>query len=225
MPLKLLMAKGFGFVQQALINANLSSADLSGANLIHSNLSGANLHKAKLYRSNLAYATLKGTNLRNADLRDANLAGTDLTDADLDKVNLEGTSRSLAGSSNKSNQTIKTTYEWNGFYFRSKTEIKIAKALDRAGVLFYPNCKARLKASRNGDSKDTDFLIFYQGKWGILEVDGELGNPTVHTVYDHERDRLFKLHGIPIVEHYDVTQCEKQPERVVQEFLDILKRA
>jgi hypothetical protein len=33
---------------------------------------------------------------------------------------------------------------WNNLGFRSKSEIKIAEALDKAGVLFLPNCKARI---------------------------------------------------------------------------------
>jgi hypothetical protein len=123
------------------------------------------------------------------------------------------------------NQGVKAPYEWNNLYFRSKTEIKIAEALDRAGVLYYPNCKARLNTPEGRNGRESDFLVFHIGKWGILEVDGEPWHPPSRTVHDHERDRLFKAHGIRIVEHYDATRCWNQPDKVVQEFLEILSQA
>jgi len=139
--------------------------------------------------------------------------------------------RSLEAELNKknliqtNNQGINAPHEWNGFYFRSQTEIKIAKALDHAGVLFYPNNKARLNSGEVRDNKESDFLIFKDGKFGILEVDGEPWHPPSRTVDDHERDRLFKAHGICIVEHYDATRCWDKPDEVVQEFLEILSQA
>jgi uncharacterized protein YjbI with pentapeptide repeats len=68
--------------------ANLSGADLRGANLYQANLSetdlsGANLSKADLRRSNLTKA-----NLSEADLQGANLFMADLREANLHKVHL-----------------------------------------------------------------------------------------------------------------------------------------
>ena len=37
---------------------------------------------------------------------------------------------------------------WNNLNFRSMSEVRIAEALDRAKVLFVPNCRARLIISR-----------------------------------------------------------------------------
>ncbi|HYW18836.1 MAG TPA: pentapeptide repeat-containing protein [Nodularia sp. (in: cyanobacteria)] len=68
-----------------------------------------------------------------------------------------------------SNSTIHT---WENLRFRSKTEIKIAEALDRTGVLFVPNSLARLNTAKGRENKEADFLICYNGKWGVLEVDG-----------------------------------------------------
>ena len=68
-----------------------------------------------------------------------------------------------------SNSTIHT---WENLRFRSKTEIKIAEALDRTGVLFVPNSLARLTTPKGRENKEADFLICYNGKWGVLEVDG-----------------------------------------------------
>lgn len=223
-----------------LANANLIRADLSEANLVKAILYGANLREANLCRSNLAYALffcefelnstklLFKADLRNADLSDANLVGANLTNAKLNGTKLDGTILSQSGSPNSqsySNQGVGAKYTWEKLRFRSNEEIEIASALDSRGVLFYPNCKARLKTSTGQENKETDFLVFYQGKWGILEVDGEPWHPPTRTVHDHERDRLFKVHGIRVVEHYDANRCWNEPDRVVQEFLEILSRS
>ncbi len=131
----------------------------------------------------------------------------------------------LPSNLNVSNRGVNAPYKWRGFYFRSKTEIKIAEAFDRAGVLFYPNSKARLNALTGRDTKETDFLVFHAGKWGILEVDGEPWHPPSRVVHDHERDRLFKVHGVRIVEHYDATRCWNDSNQVVQEFLQIVSQS
>lgn len=114
---------------------------------------------------------------------------------------------------------------WNNLRFRSKTEVKIAEALDRTDALFYPNCKARLDTPTGKDNRESDFLVFYKGKCGILEVDGDEWHPPSRIVNDHKRDRLFKAHGITIVEHYDAKECFEHPDSVVQEFLKILSQA
>ena len=84
---------------------------------------------------------------------------------------------------------------WNNLGFRSASEIKIAQSFDKAGVLFLPNCRARLGPGGDRKNREPDFLVCHNGKWGILEVDGEPFHPTTRTVHDHERDRLFKMHG------------------------------
>lgn len=126
---------------------------------------------------------------------------------------------------NVHNQGIGARYTWENLRFRSKEEVEIAEALERAGVLFSPNCKVRLNTPEGRDNEEPDFLVCYNGKLGILEVDGEPWHPPSRTVHDHERDRLFKVHGIRVVEHYDASRCSEQPDLVVQEFLEILKNA
>lgn len=64
---------------------NLTSTNLSGANLEHADLSNTNLSGTNLSHGILKYANLKGVNLIGADL-----SGTNLTDADLSYVNLIG---------------------------------------------------------------------------------------------------------------------------------------
>jgi len=112
---------------------------------------------------------------------------------------------------------------WNNLYFRSQSEIKIAETLDRANVLFFPNCRGRLGLSVTRQNKEADFLVCHRGKWGILEVDGEPFHPPSRTVQDHARDRAFKEHGIRLVEHFDATECYNKADDVVARFLKLLE--
>lgn len=114
------------------------------------------------------------------------------------------------------------TYSWNNLRFRSNTEIKVAEALDKAGVLFFPNCMARLGPIGERRNKEADFLICIEGKWGILEVDGEAYHSTAAT--DHERDRFFRTYGIRVIERFTASQCYNNPETVVRRFLAILRQ-
>ena len=70
--------------KKAVLDYNLSNANLRGANLSNANLRDANLWGANLRDANLRGANLRGANLRDADLRGANLRDADLSGADLD---------------------------------------------------------------------------------------------------------------------------------------------
>lgn len=72
--------------------ANLTGADLSGADLSRVNLQGASLRKASLAGADLSLADLRGACLIQANLRKANLLGTTLREAALQGANLEGVS-------------------------------------------------------------------------------------------------------------------------------------
>jgi uncharacterized protein YjbI with pentapeptide repeats len=65
-----------------LTKANLRGANLAGAYLRGANLAGANLRGADLFGANLRGANLAGANLRGADLTRADLRGADLTGAE-----------------------------------------------------------------------------------------------------------------------------------------------
>src|SRR5260221_8080767 len=99
----------------------------------------------------------------------------------------------------------KPRFSWENLFFRSPVEVKMAEALDQTGVLFLPNCMARLGLSGSRENREADFLVCYEGKWGILEVNGE----TFHTsaAKDHDRGRLFKMHSIRVFEPYDAKRC------------------
>ena len=68
--------------------ANLSRADLYGANLSRADLSGANLYGANLSRADLSGANLSGANLSRANLSRANLSGANLSGAELSGVKI-----------------------------------------------------------------------------------------------------------------------------------------
>jgi uncharacterized protein YjbI with pentapeptide repeats len=70
--------------------ANLSSAELSGANLRRANLSSAELSWAHLHVANLSEACLGWAKLSNADLSVAELGKADLRGTDLSGANLNG---------------------------------------------------------------------------------------------------------------------------------------
>ena len=118
-----------------------------------------------------------------------------------------------------SNSTIHT---WENLRFRSKTEIKIAEALDRTGVLFVPNSLARLTTAKGRENKEADFLICYNGKWGVLEVDGPF-HTAERRVEEQERERIFKKNGIKVVERFDAERCYNNPDEVVQEFFKMIE--
>ena len=124
---------------------------------------------------------------------------------------------------NNQSQRNENAPTWKNLRFRSGSEIKIAQALERAGVMFLPNCLARLGNINNRQNREADFLICQDSNWGILEVDGLPFHPPTRTVEDHERDRLFKLHGITLIEHFDSSVCFRKPDQVVETFLTLLK--
>ena len=70
--------------------ADLSGANLSGANLYRADLSGANLYGADLYRADLSRANLSGADLSRADLYGADLSGANLSGANLSGADLYG---------------------------------------------------------------------------------------------------------------------------------------
>jgi very-short-patch-repair endonuclease len=110
--------------------------------------------------------------------------------------------------------------------FRSKTEMKVAEALDRAGVLFLPNCLARLGVTQDYRvNREADFLVVHKGRLGILEIHGEPSHPASRAAVDHDRLRLLKQHGVTLIEVYDATRCYEMPNEVVAEFLRLMEGA
>lgn len=111
--------------------------------------------------------------------------------------------------------------EWGNLRFRSQTEVRIARALDTVGVLFLPNCLARLNKDNARTTKEADFLVCQNGKWGILEADGPF-HPRAAS--DHDRDRLFRQHGIKVIERFTAEDCYEDAPGVVRKFLTLLQQ-
>jgi hypothetical protein len=114
---------------------------------------------------------------------------------------------------------------WQGLRFRSHSEVKIAQALEQRKALFFPNCKGHLMKDDGPGAEEPDFLICKDGKWGILEVDGEPFHPATRTAHEHRRDRWFKMYGVMPIEHFDAKECYNTPESVVDRFLEVLKNS
>lgn len=236
-----------------LRGANLSGANLSGVNLSRSNVIATNFHNAtltgacikdwsvnsetKLDKVVCEYVYLSSDydaecGIKKPEERrpiEGNFLPGEL--AGLYKKIIETTDlilRKTPESANTANnQGVKfnfnnKTHTWQRLTFRSKTEIKIAEALDRAEVLFLPNCLARLNTPNGRANKEADFLICYNGKWGILEVDGPYHTPE-RRVEEQERERIFRRHGIKVVERFDSSRCYENPDAVVQEFFKMLE--
>lgn len=104
---------------------------------------------------------------------------------------------------------------YKGMIFRSNSEIKIAKALDHAGILFLPPTKARMTHGKERESREIDFVIFHEGRWGILEVDG----PFHHSGADAQRDETLRRNGITVIERFTSDECYDNPAGVVRAFL------
>jgi hypothetical protein len=113
---------------------------------------------------------------------------------------------------------------WNQLHFRSETELRLAQALDEVGVMFLPNCSARLGNVEARRRLEPDFLICHEGRWGVLEAHGSEWHPPERKVEEEERARTFRRHGIRVVEHYDAGRCFTEPREVVADFLRLLER-
>jgi hypothetical protein len=232
-----------------LIWSNLTWANLTWTNLTWANLFMSRIIRTNFNNANLTGACIKDwhinseTNLNEVICEyvyldefkterrpiNGNFAPGEF--ASLYKKILENTDLILRktpeNDNNINNQGIQfysnsTIHTWENLRFRSKTEIKIAEALDRTGVLFVPNSLARLTTPKGRENKEADFLICYNGKWGVLEVDGPF-HTAERRVEEQERERIFKKNGIKVVERFDAERCYNNPDEVVQEFFKMIE--
>ncbi|MCC3405573.1 MAG: pentapeptide repeat-containing protein [Microcoleus sp. PH2017_10_PVI_O_A] len=178
-----------------LMGINLSGADLSGSILCFANLNGANSFPANLDNA------INPDNKTESDLGDEKIPDE------------KGNNQEIESN------TEELIYHWNDLCFRCEEEVKIAEALDRANIFFFPNSKARLTTPEGRQSQEPDFLIFHQGKLGILEI----WHPD--TPKDETRDRDFASAGICTIYYCEAHRCSQEADRVVQEFLEILSHA
>jgi hypothetical protein len=111
---------------------------------------------------------------------------------------------------------------YQGMKFNSPPEIEVAKALDRKGVVYFPNCLVRVGTNDNRKSYYPDFLIHHLGKWGILEVDGQTYHTPQSATKDHARAQAIQMHAKVFFTRYDAQRCSKDSDGVVDDFLKLL---
>ena len=109
----------------------------------------------------------------------------------------------------------KITFE--GLNFRSKTEIRIFETLAKRGLLILPLPIAVM--GERGKRREPDFVVFYNGKAGILEIHGDKWHPPETAAAEHERRRTFTKLGINVYEIFGAERCWNDPEGVVEDFL------
>jgi hypothetical protein len=111
---------------------------------------------------------------------------------------------------------------WMHNSFRTQGEIALAKAFERANVLFLPLPRAAIGVtSEMRTMVEPDFVICHHGKWGVLEVDGS--SHEGRKAQGAEKDRLYRAHGIGVVRRYTEEQARDRAEAIVDEFLrDVL---
>ncbi len=129
-------------------------------------------------------------------------------------------------SSEKIDRFPEKTYQWHGWQFDSEAEVKIAEALDRLGVLFFPNAQGRLTSATGRENSPLGFLICHQGKWGLLAVKKGISAENVTEIAaimhgEASRSRLFqslKSQGIYLIADYDVAECLEESDRPQARF-------
>ncbi|MBW4438778.1 MAG: hypothetical protein KME04_16685 [Pleurocapsa minor GSE-CHR-MK-17-07R] len=144
-------------------------------------------------------------------------------DKGIDRVNaaitrLQG-GRRTTGSKSAGMTAAYREIPFKGMIFRSKTEVRIARALEHAGIVYLPPTKARLNTSTGRQGREIDFLIFDSGRWGMLEVDGPWHSPGS----DAQRDAMMRANGLTHIQRFDADRCYRNPDAVVAEFMAALR--
>ena len=110
-------------------------------------------------------------------------------------------------------------FKW--FEFKNDAELAVAEELTKRNILFFCNAKCLITNRFNKHEKmSPDFLVIYQGKARILEIDGAEYHKNHFT--DYRRDRLFERHGLRIT-RYTYDECIADSKRVVDEFLELFE--
>jgi hypothetical protein len=113
--------------------------------------------------------------------------------------------------------------------FRSPAEIAVYDELKTRNILFFPNPAAVLGSPWSDESdttkKEPDFLICLEGKWGILEINGDTYHSgIVKTTKDHDRAREFNNYGVFFIQAYSAERCRNDACGMVDEFLRLLAK-
>jgi hypothetical protein len=181
-------------------------------------------------RFNLQRNLVVEVNLGGADIGDVNLSGArlfaNLNEADFvqsDSVK----ARTEEDRTNPNEQTPgidsapeEQIYRWNDWEFTSESQVRIAEALDRVEAIFFPNTRGRFTTLKGRQNQEYSFLVCHEGKWGILAIEPDASGGGVG---NNERiNPIFRAGGICAVEYYQHRQCCERPDKIVEEFLNIL---
>jgi hypothetical protein len=144
----------------------------------------------------------------------------------------EGEMKQLITQFKGSNQALVTdllaaregrpVHTWNELKYASASEIRVAQELEKRHVLFFPLAVAvRAETGKNWqDHREVDFLICHNGAWGIIEVSY---HPDRYEK-DAEKDLWFKKSGLLCIQHFTAERCSREPAKVVDEFLNVLRQ-
>ena len=140
---------------------------------------------------------------------------------------IEALAKSSSLTINASRGSENAQFEWGGLYLRSPAELVIAKELEYRQLLFFANVRGRvsllnspLSEQHQNGRVELDFLVFYQGKCRILEIDGIHHNADDTRLRDYSRDRLMLKEGIPTA-RFSAQECLNGTADVVNEFLTL----
>jgi hypothetical protein len=110
------------------------------------------------------------------------------------------------------------THEYRGTRYRSKTEIRVAQALDEANVLYFP---LPLGIRHYTRIAEPDFLVIQLGRVGVLEIDGPHHTPLTRAQEDARAAKLIQS-GVRFVHHVAVRDVDEDASAVVKNFLALL---
>jgi hypothetical protein len=123
-------------------------------------------------------------------------------------------------------QTGRPRLTLDGFRFRDPTELVVYSELRRVqgelpqftSIGIFPNACVRVR----GRTVEVDFLVTYQRRCGVIEVDG--ASHYRKWASDHSRDRLLEDSGVCYVDRIDAIDTAKseEVETFVRRFLDRL---
>ncbi|MBE9042062.1 pentapeptide repeat-containing protein [Oscillatoriales cyanobacterium LEGE 11467] len=232
--------------------ANLTCANLTQADLSHADFRGADLQNAILVGTKLMNAFLERTNLSGTSLDRRQkiieiqnsqecAAQTPIQNRSLiqqiailqselkrqeipaEEIQMDG-SNAIAPSDGNGNR-----WAWEQLQLSSIAQVEIAKALDRANLLFFGNSIARLDLGGvRGSETELGFLVFNRVsvvptfvRWGILAVDSPLDKHEDRESVEPNRDIYFERGGVRIY-RFPYLQCLQTPDRVVQKFIELL---
>jgi hypothetical protein len=135
--------------------------------------------------------------------------------------------RSYFNNSNANNQALfdfkdNEKLSFQGLNFRSKAEIKIYEALLKKGLLIMPLPVMVMGANKN--YKEPDFVVCYNNRIGILDVQGKQFHPPELAATIYEKRREFIKLGVSLYEVFDAKRCYQDPDGVVDDFIQAFKQ-